>query len=391
MFDRFSNDAKRAMSFARQHAMRLGHDHIAPEHLLLGLLELPQSSAVVVLQRLGVDLAALADELARILEPASTPASLGQLPFTPRAKKVLELSMDEASQLSHDSLGTGHLLLGLLRSEGTVACAALAHGNVTLAAVRRAVADPDAIDPGKPLATDKCRCLLISNSTMHGGGYLEHCAEEIRDFLGSRKRVLFVPYALHNHDEYAAKARAAFALLHHDLVSAHEVPDPAFVLPQLDAVFVGGGNTFRLLDALYRTRLLTTIRHLALAGMPYIGSSAGTNVATLSIRTTNDMPIVMPPSFTALQLVPFQINAHYLDPDPHSKHMGETREERLRQFHEEHDTPVLGLREGCMLRVEGERMELRGTTRARLFLRDRPAEEFTPPCDLSFLLQRKTS
>lgn len=111
------------------------------------------------------------------------------------------------------------------------------------------------------------------------------------------------------------------------------------------------------------------------------------NVATLSIRTTNDMPIVQPPSFTALQLVPFQINAHYLDPDPDSRHMGETREERIRQFHEEHATPVLGLREGCMLRVEGERMELRGTTAARLFQRGSAPVEFTPPCDLSSLLQ----
>ncbi|MEZ5966953.1 MAG: dipeptidase PepE [Planctomycetota bacterium] len=229
--------------------------------------------------------------------------------------------------------------------------------------------------------------LLISNSTMHGGGYLEHCAAEIADFLGAnRQRVLFVPYALADHAGYAAKAREAFAALGHDVDSAHDRADPAAAVRTADAVFVGGGNTFRLLAALYSTNLLGAIARRAWSGVPYIGSSAGTNVATPSIRTTNDMPIVMPPSFAALELVPFQINPHYLDPDPASRHMGETREERLRQFHEENSTPVLALREGCMLRVEGNRMELRGTTSARLFRRTAPPQEFAPPHDLSFLL-----
>jgi dipeptidase E len=152
-------------------------------------------------------------------------------------------------------------------------------------------------------------------------------------------------------------------------------------------VSIGGGNTFRLLTALIHYGLLQAIQQRALAGMPYIGSSAGTNVATLSIRTTNDMPIVQPPTFTAMQLVPFQINPHFLDADPGSKHMGETREDRIRQFHEEHSTPVLGLREGCMLRIEGDKMELRGSTNARLLQRGKPPEEFAPPCDLSFLVR----
>ncbi len=240
-----------------------------------------------------------------------------------------------------------------------------------------------------PTFTLDQRLLLISNSTMHGGGYLDHCTAEIRDFLGSKQRVLFVPYALANHDEYTSKARTAFAAMGHELFSAHEAPGDEKALALADAVFVGGGNTFRLLKALYTTGLLASIQQRTAAGMPYIGSSAGTNVATLSIRTTNDMPIVQPPSFTALQLVPFQINPHYLDAQPGSTHMGETREERLRQFHEEHDTPVLGLREGCMLRIEKNTMQLRGTTNARLFRRGQAAAEFTPPCDLSFLLQPK--
>ena len=232
----------------------------------------------------------------------------------------------------------------------------------------------------------KVRALLISNSTMHGGGYLQHCAAQIRDFLGAQRKVLFVPYALHDHAGYASKAKAAFAALGCELTSAHEAGDPAAAVDDAQSVFVGGGNTFRLLKALYDTDLLGAIRRRALAGMPYVGSSAGTNVATVSIRTTNDMPIVMPPSFGALDLVPFQINPHYLDPDPTSKHMGETREERLRQFHEEHATPVLGLREGCMLRVEGPTATLLGTTDARLFRRGEAATEFRPPCDVSFLL-----
>jgi dipeptidase E len=230
------------------------------------------------------------------------------------------------------------------------------------------------------------RLLLISNSTMHGGGYLEHCAAEIADFLGPAKRVLFVPYALDDHDAYAAKARPSLDAMGHELRSAHTYDDPDQALDDADAVFIGGGNTFRLLAQLERTGLLEAIRQRALAGMPYMGSSAGTNVATKSIRSTNDMPIVQPRSFDALQLVPFQINPHYLDPDPGSRHMGETREERILQFHEEHDTPVLGLREGCMLRVDGAEMSLRGTTAARLMRRGAPAEEFAPPSDLSFLL-----
>jgi len=386
MFDRFTDHAKKTMSLARQHAMRLGHDYIAPEHMLFGLLGLPSGSALAVLKQLGVDRDTLAKDIEQAMRPEPNPVTTGQLPFTHQAKKVLKHMLEEAMRLRHHDIRSAHVLLGLLLTDGTPAAAALAHANATLEAARSAFA---AHLSGSSTPTDatKRRCLLISNSTMHGGGYLDHCAAEIRDFLlGSRKRVLFVPYALADHAAYAAKARAAFGALGHDLFSAHEDADPTLLLEHAEAVFVGGGNTFRLLDALYRTKLLTAIATRVFAGMPYIGSSAGTNVATLSIRTTNDMPIVQPPSFLAMRLVPFQINPHYLDPDPNSKHMGETREERLRQFHEEHDTPVLGMREGCMLRVEGEAMELRGTTNARLFRRGRPAEEFAPVCDLSFLV-----
>lgn len=382
MFERFSDNAKKAMSSARREAIRLRHEYIAPEHLLLGLLQLPNTNAVRLLAQFGVDAETLRAELEHHLEPGAAATAPDQLPFTPSSKRVLELTLEEAARTGSRHIGSEHFLLGLIREEHSLPAKVLAIANVGADAVRTAVAG---LQPA-PMHSTR-RLLLISNSTMHGGGYLEHCAAEIRDFLGAKKTVLFVPYALQNHDEYAAKARGAFAKFGHDLVSVHQQNHSPAAVEGADAVFVGGGNTFRLLNALYLHGLLAAIQNRAAAGMPYIGSSAGTNVATLSIRTTNDMPIVQPPSFTALQLVPFQINPHYLDPDPASRHMGETREERIRQFLEEHTTPVLGLREGCMLRVEGDKMELRGTTGARLFRRDAAAQEFVPPCDLSFLLQ----
>lgn len=228
--------------------------------------------------------------------------------------------------------------------------------------------------------------LLISNSTQHGGGYLEHCSAEIARLLGNGANVLFVPFALHDHDQYAAKAKSAFAALGHSLRSAHESSTPVDMLAEAQAVFVGGGNTFRLLDKLYDTGLLQAIQRRAGEGMPYIGTSAGSNVACASIRTTNDMPIVYPPSFDALGLVPFNINPHYIDPDPGSQHMGETRETRIREFHEENSPPVVALREGCMLKCEGDTMTLLGTTAARLFEQGKEPVEYQPGADLSFLL-----
>lgn len=214
---------------------------------------------------------------------------------------------------------------------------------------------------------DSKRVLLISNSTLYGSGYLDHAKTEIRDFLGSTKRVLFVPYALHDRDAYATQAREKFGRMGYELTSAHTASNPQKAVAETDAVFVGGGNTFRLLKALYDFGLLETIRKRVNTGMPYIGSSAGSNVAGPTIKTTKDMPIVQPPSFDALGLVPFQISPHYQDPDPNSTHMGETQEERIRQFLEENDTPVAGLREGAMVRVENGITTLKGSSGARIF------------------------
>jgi len=230
------------------------------------------------------------------------------------------------------------------------------------------------------------RLLLISNSTLHGSGYLDHAEPEIRDFLDDLKHVLFVPFALFDRDKYAATARARFEKMGYELTSIHTASDPVQAVKETDAMFIGGGNTFRLLKTLYEFDLIDVIRERVDAGMPYIGSSAGSNMACPTIRTTNDMPIVQPPSFNALGLVTFQINAHYLDPDPNSKHMGETREERINQFHEENEMPVVGLREGAMLRIENGETILRGSTGARIFRRGLEPIEILPGARLDGII-----
>jgi dipeptidase E len=230
------------------------------------------------------------------------------------------------------------------------------------------------------------RLLLISNSTLHGCGYLDHAEQELRETLNAIKRVLFVPFALHDRDAYAAQARKRFEAMGFELDSVHEVADPGNAVANAEAIFIGGGNTFRLLDSLYKLELLQTIRKRVEEGMPYVGSSAGAVVAAPTIRTTNDMPIVQPPSFNSLGLITFQINAHYLDPDPSATHMGETREVRINQFLEDNETPVVGLREGCMIRVERDVHTLKGITGARIFRRGFDPVELKPGAELDFLL-----
>jgi dipeptidase E len=228
------------------------------------------------------------------------------------------------------------------------------------------------------------RLLLISNSTLHGSGYLDHVAAEIPDFLGRDvHRVLFIPYALRDRDGYARLARARFASMGYALDSIHEAAEPTAAAAEAEAFFIGGGNTFRLLDALQRLGLLPVIRRRVELGAPYVGSSAGSNVACPTLKTTKDMPIVEPASFDALDLVPFQISPHFLDPDPASTHMGETQEERIRQYLEENDRPVAGLREGAFLRVEGGAVVLKGKTGARLFRRGEEPWEAKPVADVT--------
>ena len=215
------------------------------------------------------------------------------------------------------------------------------------------------------------RLLLISSSNVHGYGYLDHPEPFMRAFLGSARRVAFVPFAAHDHDAYTAKVRDRLGRMDLDVV-------PIDDLDSAEAIFVGGGNTFRLLKTLYDRDLLTIVRDRVRAGLPYLGASAGTVIAAPTMQTTNDMPIVEPPSFAAIGLIDFQINPHYLDPDPQSTHRGETREERIRDYLEENEGPVVGLREGSMVQVDNGVTTLLGEKTARVFRRGEEPIEIEP-------------
>ncbi|MFV2176789.1 dipeptidase PepE [Actinomadura sp. LOL_016] len=223
--------------------------------------------------------------------------------------------------------------------------------------------------------------LLLSNSTNHGRTYLEHALDTVTAFVGAGSTLAFVPYALADHDAYTGTVRAALEPRGITVRGAHTSG-----LDGADAVFVGGGNSFRLLRDLYRTGLRDELRAAVRAGLRYMGASAGTNMACPTLRTTNDMPIVQPPSFDALGFVPFQINPHYVDPRPGDTHMGETREQRLAEFLECNDVPVLGLREGTWLRVSNGAATLGGPLDARLFRRAEPPRELPAGTDVSSLL-----
>ena len=230
------------------------------------------------------------------------------------------------------------------------------------------------------------RLLLISNSTVHGRGYLDHVQEQIKMFLGDARKALFFPFALYDRDDYAAKAKSRFAAMGYTLESAHVTDNPKKAIDQAEALFIGSGNTFRLLKTLQDRELLEAIRRKVKSGAPYIGSSAGSNVAGPTIKTTKDMPIVQPRSFDSLGLVPFQISPHYLDPDPNSTHMGETQEERILQFLEENETPVVGIREGAWILIENGAVMLKGETGARIFRRGQAPVEVKTGAEISGLV-----
>ncbi|MFT2007949.1 dipeptidase PepE [Pontibacter sp. 13R65] len=232
--------------------------------------------------------------------------------------------------------------------------------------------------------------LLVSTSTTHGTAYLEHCEAEMRALFEGKTTVLFIPFARPggiSHAAYTAKAKEGFDRIGIELKGIHEFKDPVAAVQQAEGIFIGGGNTFLLLRQLYMQQLVKPIQERVQKGMPYMGTSAGTNVAGRTIGTTNDMPIVFPKTFDALQLVPFNINPHYQDPEPDSTHMGETRETRIQEFHVHNTQPVVGLREGSMLQVKGEKLQLLGPHTARVFLQGLKPQEFKPSEDINFLLE----
>jgi dipeptidase E len=234
------------------------------------------------------------------------------------------------------------------------------------------------------------RLLLISNSTNPGEPYLAYPKDKIKEFLGAKPvKAVFIPYAAvtFSFDQYEEKVSERFREIGHDIVSIHRLNDPYEAVQNSSAIVVGGGNTWKLLKMLQDKKLIKIVRKKVLQGTPYIGWSAGSNVACPTIRTTNDMPVVEPDSFAAFNLIPFQINPHYLDTNP-AGHAGETREQRIEEFIEANPgIYVAGLREGTMLLLEDGKLTLSGPRKVRIFRRGSLPVELDSTDDLSFLLK----
>ena len=230
--------------------------------------------------------------------------------------------------------------------------------------------------------------IIASTSTLHAGGYLEYLLPELSVHFKNVKTLLFIPYARPSgisHEEYTLKVSEAFAKINITVKGIHEFESPTEAIKNAEAIFTGGGNTFLLVSQLYRYNLMTLLTETLKNGTPYLGTSAGSNITGLTMQTTNDMPIIYPPSFQTLGMIPFNLNPHYLDPDLNSKHMGETREIRIKEFHQFNSLPVLGLREGSWLDVKGNKITLKGDLSARLFKQNQNPEELKTGSDLSFL------
>lgn len=232
------------------------------------------------------------------------------------------------------------------------------------------------------------KMIIASTSTIFGGGYLEYLLPALEGHFSHADTVIFIPYARAggiSHDAYTDKVSQAFAKIGKKVVGLHTFDQPAMALEQAQGIFTGGGNTFVLVQKMYELGLWRPLKNAIENGVPYLGCSAGSNITGISMQTTNDMPIVYPPSFQTLGAIPFNINPHYLDPDGNSTHMGETRETRIKEFHAYNDLAVLGLREGSWLEVAGDNITLKGNLSARLFRPDQEAIELSAGSDLSSL------
>ena len=212
--------------------------------------------------------------------------------------------------------------------------------------------------------------ILASTSTLHEQAYLEYLLPEIKELFKGTREILFIPYARPggiSHIDYTEMVKKALEKTEIQVKGIHEFDDPVQAVQESKGIFTGGGNTFLLVEKLYRNNLMTQLKETILYGTPYLGTSAGTNIAGLTMQTTNDMPIIYPPSFQTLGVVPFNINPHYLDPDVNSTHKGETRETRIKEFHTINTPPVIGLREGSWLEITGDTVTLKGKLPARIF------------------------
>ena len=232
-------------------------------------------------------------------------------------------------------------------------------------------------------------CLVASTSTVHGSAYLEYLLNPLDSLFQGVDDILFIPYARPGgipHDAYTALVEQAFTTLGKRIMGIHSFPDPKEALEKAKGIYTGGGNTFALVSQLYKENLFPVLRNTILSGIPYLGTSAGSNILGPSMRTTNDMPIVYPPSFDTLGILPFNINPHYQDPDPTSTHKGETRETRIEEFHAYNSNPVVGLREGSWILVQHGQYILQGAgLTARIFERGKPAYEVAPGTNLGAL------
>ena len=231
-------------------------------------------------------------------------------------------------------------------------------------------------------------CIIASTSTIHGSSYLSYLLPQLKEHFNNCSEIIFIPYARPGgmtHDDYTELARKTFATININVKGLHEFESPKTAIENAQGIFTGGGNTFLLVQQLYKNDVMYALRDVLHDGTPYLGTSAGSNICGLTMSTTNDMPIVYPPSFKTLGIVPFNINPHYLDPIEGSTHMGETRETRIKEFHKFNTQPVVGLREGSWLAVKGDTILLKGELDARIFEYNKAPYEVPTNEDLSAL------